>query len=107
MMAMGKMLSEIFDVSLEEAVEVIAIQLTNGFELNLPSMSGRALYPKISFINHSCVPNAEFDWNENISASVIRTVSEIKAGEEITVNYRPEAVLTSKITKQMDFSKLW
>ena len=57
MMAMGKMLSEIFDVSLEEAVEVIAIQLTNGFELNLPSMSGRALYPKISFINHSCVPN--------------------------------------------------
>ena len=57
MMAMGKMLSEIFDVSLEEAVEVIAIQLTNGSELNPPSMSGRALYPKISFINHSCVPN--------------------------------------------------
>ena len=57
MMAMGKMLSEIFDVSLEEAVQVIAIQLTNGFELNLPSMSGRALYPTISYINHSCVPN--------------------------------------------------
>ena len=57
-----------------------------------------------SRFNHSCVPNAEFDWNENISASVIRTVSEIKAGEEITVNYRPEAVLTSKITKKEDFS---
>lgn len=41
----------------EEAFEAVAIQLTNGFEVNLPSMSGRAVYPMISYVNHSCVPN--------------------------------------------------
>ena len=57
MIAMGKMLTQILGVSEEEATEAIAIQLTNGFEVNLPSMSGRALYPFISYFNHSCVPN--------------------------------------------------
>ena len=57
MSAMGDMLSKILGVGLEEALEVIAIQLTNGFEVNLPSMSGRAIYPLISYFNLSCVPN--------------------------------------------------
>ena len=58
MIAMGKMLSEIFDtVTPKEAMTVIAIQLTNGFELNLETLSGRAMYPMISYLNHSCVPN--------------------------------------------------
>ena len=38
-------------------IQAIAIQLTNGFEVNLPSMSGRAVYPIISYFNHACVPN--------------------------------------------------
>ena len=54
---MGQILSKILEVPVEEAVKAIAIQLTNGFEVNLPSMSGRAIYPIISYVNHSCVPN--------------------------------------------------
>ena len=57
MVAMGNMLSQLLKTSLSEAVDAIAIQLTNGFEVNLPSMSGRAIYPVISYFNHSCVPN--------------------------------------------------
>ena len=57
MIAMGNMLSKILGVTVDEAIEAIAIQLTNGFEVNLPSMSGRAVYPIISYFNHSCVPN--------------------------------------------------
>lgn len=58
MIAIGKLLSLLTDdVPVEEAFEAVAIQLTNGFEVNLPSMSGRAVYPMISYVNHSCVPN--------------------------------------------------
>ena len=52
-----------------------------------------------SRFNHSCSPNAEFEWNETIAASVIRVVSKINSGDEITVNYRPEADVSSKLKK--------
>ena len=57
MVAMGHMLSKILDVSAKEACEALAIELTNGFEVDLPNKSGRALYPETSYLNHSCVPN--------------------------------------------------
>ena len=58
MVAMGYMLSKILeDVSAKEASEAVAIELTNGFEVDLPNKSGRALYPETSYLNHSCVPN--------------------------------------------------
>ena len=44
-----------FDV--EEARTAIGIQFTNGFEINVIDVCGRALYPTISRINHSCIPN--------------------------------------------------
>ena len=47
MVAMGHMLSKILDVSAKEACEALAIELTNGFEVDLPNKSGRAIYPSI------------------------------------------------------------
>ena len=48
-----------------------------------------------SRFNHSCSPNAEFEWDESISASGIRTMSKIYYNQEITVNYRPEEIRSS------------
>ena len=36
---------------------MIAIQYTNSFEINATGLEGRAIYPIISKINHSCIPN--------------------------------------------------
>ena len=56
-----------------------------------------------SRFNHSCSPNAEFEWDESISASGIRTMSKIYYNQEITVNYRPEEIRSSmKIEKSME-----
>ena len=41
----------------EEIQNMIAIQFTNGFEINVIDVCGRAIYPTISRINHSCVPS--------------------------------------------------
>ena len=47
MVAMGYMLSKILQVTAKEASEAVAIELTNGFEVDLPNKSGRALYPTV------------------------------------------------------------
>ena len=40
----------------KEVERMIAIQFTNGFEINVIDVCGRAIYPTISRVNHSCVP---------------------------------------------------
>jgi hypothetical protein len=44
-------------VTAAEAVRLIGILFTNCFELNLGQMRARALYPLVSLVNHSCLPN--------------------------------------------------
>ena len=58
LVTMAKLISEaLSDVDLVDAETMIAIQYTNSFEINATGMEGRALYPIISKINHSCIPN--------------------------------------------------
>jgi hypothetical protein len=44
-------------VTVAEAVRLIGILFTNCFELSLGEMRARALYPLVSLVNHSCLPN--------------------------------------------------
>ena len=46
-----------------------------------------AISLKASRVNHSCVPNAFFSWNENLHRMTIHAIVDIPAGEEITVSY--------------------
>jgi SET domain-containing protein len=46
-----------------------------------------AVFFTISRINHSCIPNATFLWNEKKAKQEIRAVKDITAGEEITISY--------------------
>ena len=55
---MARLISEaLSDTDLEEVETMIAIQYTNSFEINATGLEGRAIYPIISKINHSCIPN--------------------------------------------------
>lgn len=56
----------------------------------LPCGSGSSVggvYPTISLINHSCLPNAHNNWNPNAEHETIHAVRPIQAGEEITIRY--------------------
>jgi len=49
------------------------------------------LLPLSSFFNHSCKPNAAFAINEEgTGRAAVKTIEDIKAGEEITVCYHSE-----------------
>ncbi|KAK5159651.1 hypothetical protein LTR04_004936 [Oleoguttula sp. CCFEE 6159] len=48
-----------------------------------------AVFFKTSHINHSCIPNASFAWNNTLERSTVHAVNDIAAGEEITMCYCP------------------
>ena len=61
--------------------KMIAIQFTNGFEINVVDICGRALYPTISRINHSCIPSvthANVRKNDTFSPTIPNTSNENK-----------------------------
>ena len=61
---------------------------TNNFALGTSgSKSDNGLFLRISRFNHSCVPTAEFVWNEKKRLQEIRAIRNIKKGEEITICY--------------------
>ena len=63
---------------------------------------------EISRFNHSCSSNANVTWNEGEKAKVVQSVSNIKIGDEITVNYDwQETSMTKFETRQDYLSKNW
>jgi len=71
-----------------EPKTIDGIWRTNNFALG-PSgpRSDNGLFLKISRFNHSCVPYAEFMWNEEKRMQEIRAIRDIPEGEEITICY--------------------
>ena len=56
----------------------------------LPCGSGSpigAVYPDICRINHSCRSNSHNSWNAALDAETIHATRDIRAGEEITIDY--------------------
>ncbi|KAJ4351452.1 uncharacterized protein N0V89_006794 [Didymosphaeria variabile] len=58
------------------------------FQNNCMEMGkGTGIFPNASRFNHSCSPNASFNWNENIQRETIHIIHDVKAGEQITFSY--------------------
>ena len=50
-------------------------------------LSAIAIFPTISFINHSCLPNSHYNWNDTMGMQTIHVTRDLRAGEEITICY--------------------
>ncbi|PNP85936.1 hypothetical protein FNYG_00992 [Fusarium nygamai] len=59
---------------------------TNALPCGPDSIVG-GVYPTISLINHSCLPNSYYNWSSEAGHETIHAIRPIKAGEEITISY--------------------
>jgi hypothetical protein len=77
--------------------EVLAIAVTNMFN--------RGVFLLGSRINHSCIPNVNFAFNENLNKTTFHAVRDIEEGEELTLSYldvanRPHATRRSELASR-------
>ncbi|KXH51471.1 TPR domain-containing protein [Colletotrichum simmondsii] len=50
----------------------------------------QALFPQVARLNHSCVPNAQGNFNKDLNAFTIHATRNIEPEEEITISYLDE-----------------
>lgn len=50
-------------------------------------LSAVAIFPTISFINHSCLPNSYYNWNDSMGMQTIHVTRDLSAAEEISICY--------------------
>jgi len=72
-------------------VESLSIMRTNGLESHWPSdlddEPQHTVFDMLSRANHSCVPNADYDWNFKFFLGALRSIHPIKNGDEVTITY--------------------
>lgn len=77
--------------NLQEHMTILSIFRNNAFEINSIKHSiYQAVFPQISRLNHSCLPNAQGNFNPSLGRFTIHAVREIHQNEELTLNYLPE-----------------
>ena len=70
--------------------------LVSIYEANCYEMGpGTCICLDASRINHSCIPNAHFSWNDSTKRITVHAVKDIPMGEEVTISYCP-AIRTFK-----------
>ncbi|KAM0798262.1 hypothetical protein BDR22DRAFT_777236, partial [Usnea florida] len=73
----------------------------NNFQMDGPE---RGIFLKASRFNHSCRPNAYFMWNPKRQRLTINALFDIGAGEEISVNYRPDEFAKTRRQRHDDLA---
>ena len=83
----------------EEAQLVYQIYHTNSFH--------NGIFLDMSRFNHSCIPNAEFFWNEDTKTRDLRAIRKIMKGREITINYNNPDTKEANMTRDERRAYLW
>jgi len=76
--------------NLKEHVKVLGIFRSNAFDLGSHCLYQQAVFNRTSRINHSCVPNAQGNFDDTLSRFNIHATRDIKTDEELTLNYLQE-----------------
>ena len=70
--------------------EILGVFKTNAMIIS-PNES--ALFPWVCRANHSCVPNCNYMWNEELGEQQMFAVRNLKAGTELMVSYLPDSFI--------------
>lgn len=73
--------------SLVEHNTLLNIFRTNNFALNAGSKMSQAIFPRIARLNHSCVPNVQGGFNDEVGKLHVHALRDINAGTELTLSY--------------------
>jgi hypothetical protein len=78
----------------KEHVTILSVFRSNAFALGSNSGLEQAVFSQISRINHSCLPNAQGNWNGNGGVNGgrfnVHATRDIASNEELTLNYLHE-----------------
>ncbi len=87
--------------SIKEHVALLSIFRNNAFNLGSGLEISEAVFPRISRINHSCVPNAQGNFHRGKGVFNVHATRDIVADEEVTLSYLPEfgAVREKRVEK--------
>ena len=77
--------------------EVLAIFKTNAMTI---SPGEAALFPWVCRANHSCHPNCNYYHDTENTVQQLYSVTNIKAGQEITVSYLPDNMIQPRDIRQ-------
>lgn len=66
---------------------ILGIVITNILPLSRSNSNSGGLFVKASRINHSCQPNAQHTWNDELGHLTVHALRDIEAGSEITISY--------------------
>lgn len=89
-------------------VQVASVFQANGFNVqdagdkDSPDIKKRAVFPSISRLNHSCMPNAHTYFNPHSRAMEVRTISDIPKDAEVEIAYFNPLLPLSKRKERMD-----
>ena len=93
------------------AWRIVGILFTNCFEFRISGISARALYPLVSLVNHSCIPNMRhtnlLNQLDTLQAGAgrgevvvmqLEAARTILAGTELTIRYNDYMMVSSQPT---------
>ncbi|KAL7629027.1 hypothetical protein AAE478_000545 [Parahypoxylon ruwenzoriense] len=89
-----------------KTLKLYAIYRMNSFQLGPEGKYGSALFSLCSRISHSCVPNAYNSYNPTLGQLTIHATADIKAGEQIFLNYTGQVCRTSQ-QRALSLSVSW
>ena len=77
--------SQRIGLSIEDQVTAQVIVWANSHAAG----DGSGIFPTISRINHSCIPNVYHSWNDNLQQLTVHAVRDISLSEELFTSYIP------------------
>ncbi|KAI1104095.1 SET domain-containing protein [Jackrogersella minutella] len=73
--------------AVKKTINLCAIYLTHNVQLGPGGKYGSGVFSLYSRINHSCAPNAHNSWNPTMKRLTLHATQDLKAGDQIFVNY--------------------
>ncbi|KAL8794985.1 MAG: hypothetical protein Q9182_007575 [Xanthomendoza sp. 2 TL-2023] len=97
------------DPSRKRTIDVGKFQINN-FQMTVHptrNTSQQGIFLNASKFNHSCVPNAYFNWNPALGCLTVFTTRGISGGEEILINYQHPNAYKSRAERRQSLQEAY